>query len=1164
MFKLLNRFAWLIAIIITIAIVSIDNDLFIFAIIAWIITKFVFLSDSFIEDRLQYFANSIKDNYLWNEKINNSPIIPFHKVDENKIPETKEEVINLEEIKQEEISLDEQIRIQELREIEEQKEIQRLEYEKQEEEERKEQIADMKNNQNYTQEFYEPNAFDIFLQNIWNYIKEFFSTNLLAKLGWILVFLAVIYFLKWIVWDFWEIIGPVWRIILGIIIGFSTYFVWVKIHTEYKNEGLILMGTWILINFAVILSWRYLVWDNWYLAEWTTFIFLILNTVFAVLTSLIYKSKTLLIFSFIFAYLNPFIIWAESNGQPYTLIWYSLIVSLWALYLSIREASLTLLIISFIAWNLLFFMAPFSDSIWWSAKIILTSILSIISIVAVWKFKGLNHDTSKIVLNLFIWAYIFIILNLLNSTTNHTWMMQVMWNALESSLWFIIYNLILISLFIFSIKLINKSKSNQNTLSIFIFIPLIILIWILFSGNMIFSPFVLVWTIITYLIWFMFLWTLSNIFSYIFFVILAIFIFLFNLDIWTFSDTSISEFITIIITSLVFLWSTYYYSLKENLSKLFPIWTIWTILILSPIIKNSGEFMSLSIIAIIIFAVLNLVLPFVNSNLFKKENLNSLIIWSLAWALFFAFEIYSFWEIHFPWVTEGFAFLWLAIIYFMQWFFVWNKIWFEKMKSDESLKNIFYIFIAISISLFSVAIAFVFSDYPEIITTTWLFEATILYFFYSKNSSPKIFWAATILFIIWLSKFGILTTLVASKDYWFLISFWVILASFMLNLFYINKAKENELHNVHHILHIIWMWIMWILLLEIIPSTGHGWSLFGISAFITLLWVFYSKFNFTLLKIIFLVLIWWFGLLHIWELSSVFWKLQNDNLESLKILQYIVTAIIISSVFIWNKLNEKINYNKILLIIISIYAFIISNLFILDLFENIFWNYTLTIYWGLIASALLIFWIQKDLIKYRTIWLYFLTLTTAKIFLLDVWEISDTNSRVAVFAILWVIFIIISTLYTKRFWDNLTWEFSLDNLKDETSKEKINKNTWNKKENIEQKKEIKKVENKSKKEDFIINDNIEDIDISEIKSARFIFKNWKSISIRAVNLVKITKLVIEQLNGQTKFQSWELSDIFKYIKSNYKTELSKDNYEKITDIMKKFVKEGWEVELIKK
>jgi len=70
------------------------------------------------------------------------------------------------------------------------------------------------------------------------------------------------------------------------------------------------------------------------------------------------------------------------------------------------------------------------------------------------------------------------------------------------------------------------------------------------------------------------------------------------------------------------------------------------------------------------------------------------------------------------------------------------------MRGDEDLKNIFYSFAGISISLFSIAVAFIFSDYPEIVSAIWLFEATILYYFYSKNSSIKVFIAATVLFAI--------------------------------------------------------------------------------------------------------------------------------------------------------------------------------------------------------------------------------------------------------------------------------------------------------------------------------------------------------------------------------------------------------------------------------
>ena len=1136
MFKLLNRFAWVLSITIWIAIFAIDNDYFFVAIIIWFIIKYFILSDKFIEARLEYFANSLKENYLNYNKENTtrvfSPLSTINKENttnlDNQEKLKEKEVINLQEI-------EEQARIEELKEKEEnQKEYEEIMKQKKLEE--KENIEDLKNSRNYTQYNTEPSVLEIFFQKIWNYIKDFFSTNLLAKLGWILVFLAVVYFLKGFVGDLWEAIWPNGRLLVWIIAWFATYFAWVKIHSKYENEWLILMWTWILINFAVILSGRYLVWNWGYLSEGLTFVFLILNTIFSVLTSLIYKSNTLLIFSFIFAYLNPFIIWAKSDWNPYTLIWYSFIVSLWGLYISIKQVNLTLLAISFILGNLLFLAAPFSDSLWWSSKIILTSLFSFITIFFANKFEWLNKYTKKTSLYLFSGTYLFIILHLLNSSS-----------FLSETLSFIVYNSILIWLFVFTVKLIKNLKTSWNDiLNVFLFLPLFILVWILFSWNLIFAPFVLIWTIIFYLLAFSFL-SITWVLAYAFFGILGIFIFLFNLNIWTFSKPTNIEFFSLIWTSLLFLFSSYYYSLQEKKENLFTVWTIWTILILAPIIQKNWEFLNLSVLAVIIFGILNLILPIINKNLLNSKNIYSLLIWSLAWALFFAFQIYNFWELYFPWVTEWFAFLALAITYFAQAFFLSQKLGIENIKKDSWLQNIIYSFLWISISLFSVAMAFVFANHPEIITTTWLFEATILYFFYFKTWSQKIFYWATILFLIWILKFGVLVDVVGQKEYSFLVSFTLILASFILNLDFINKTENKSFHNIHHILHILWMWIMGFLLVKIIPFTIHWWIILGISIFITIIWSFYAKFNFTLLKIFFVFLIIWLSIIHIWWLKYIFWKLENDNLEYLKIMQYFVSTIIISNYFIWKKLNQKNIFNKIILAIVSIYAFIISNLYVIDLFSHIFHSFTLTIYWWLIASGLLYYWIQKDIIKYRTIWLYFLTLTTLKIFAYDVWvNFWDTNSRIAVLWVLWVIFIIISTLYTKKYWDNLLKEFSLKNLKNNSK----NKDLQTKKEEEEN--------------NFIINKEIKNIDVSDIKSVKFNFNNWKSIRIRAENLIKISKLVVDKFDWKTNFSPNELSETFEFIKQNYKTELSKDNYKKILEIMKKFVEFWWKVEFIKK
>ena len=66
-----------------------------------------------------------------------------------------------------------------------------------------------------------------------------------------------------------------------------------------------------------------------------------------------------------------------------------------------------------------------------------------------------------------------------------------------------------------------------------------------------------------------------------------------------------------------------------------------------------------------------------------------------------------------------------------------------------------------------------------------------------------------------------------------------------------------------------------------------------------------------------------FSLIHISLLNNLFYVLKMDDLEYLKILQYLVSAILISNIFIWNKINKLKSLNKIILIILGLYAFII-------------------------------------------------------------------------------------------------------------------------------------------------------------------------------------------------------------------------------------------------
>lgn len=130
--------------------------------------------------------------------------------------------------------------------------------------------------------------------------------------------------------------------------------------------------------------------------------------------------------------------------------------------------------------------------------------------------------------------------------------------------------------------------------------------------------------------------------------------------------------------------------------------------------------------------------------------------------------------------------------------------------------------------------------------------------------------------------------------------------------------------------------------------------------------------------------------------------------------------------YFWNKFNKLNIINNFIKWFYSLYILIIFSFYINDIFNTTF---AVTIFWWIVASIFLFFGIIKDRIKYRTMWLYLLSLVLIKIFISDLWLwIDDAVSRVLALIVIWILLIIISIQYTKRYWNNLKGEFSLDNL----------------------------------------------------------------------------------------------------------------------------------------
>jgi hypothetical protein len=173
------------------------------------------------------------------------------------------------------------------------------------------------------------------------------------------------------------------------------------------------------------------------------------------------------------------------------------------------------------------------------------------------------------------------------------------------------------------------------------------------------------------------------------------------------------------------------------------------------------------------------------------------------------------------------------------------------------------------------------------------------------------------------------------------------------------------------------------------------------------------------------------------DLYSIFDYLSRNNLIYLKYLQYLTTIIFAMGVYVFNKLmysnKNCLNYKKGLVsvakIALFIYLFLISTLFIYDFFNHN--SFVVTIYWGIVAFMFLSYGIKYDLIRYRTLGLYILTLTIVKILLYDIWSgLNDAVIRVVALMIIGGLMIVISLLYAKKYNGHLKGEFELKNLSD--------------------------------------------------------------------------------------------------------------------------------------
>ena len=215
-----------------------------------------------------------------------------------------------------------------------------------------------------------------------------------------------------------------------------------------------------------------------------------------------------------------------------------------------------------------------------------------------------------------------------------------------------------------------------------------------------------------------------------------------------------------------------------------------------------------------------------------------------------------------------------------------------------------------------------------------------------------------------------------------------------------------------------------------------------------------------------------------------------------------------------------LGYTSLLLIVNYIILAIMNDLSI----SSEHWWYraiAMTIWWVLIAIFMLVTWVKKWYI-YRSeklLWLLLLGLTLLKVILYDLSTMDMQNKIIILMVVGWALMMFSYLVHTKG------WLKS-DNGTD------------------------------SPKVD--LNEILSQIDISWINKITFNVNDDKALSTTSKNTIKIVKYVTDKF-WKTNFNAWELNDVYKYINTNYKTDLDKKTYDTVTNALKKFVDKWWEI-----
>lgn len=813
-----------------------------------------------------------------------------------------------------------------------------------------------------------------------NPVALWFAENTLAKVGGILIFLAIVAFLTVI----YTSLGPVGRLVISFLVSAGIYIAGLVIVRKdtFRHEGQVVLGVGVV---ALYLSSLYIMrvpefqtsFGN--ALQYIVLFLLVAAVALGSMTGIIFGAPVLFFFSLIVAYLNPYFLGLDLSVFQW--VAYILVITggtflTVSLLASQKKHNYTAIVSSVIAtiWGLLSLLVLHAST---HAEIN-TLLLSILAIVCGGWFVGVRLTSSNVAQMALFGGSIAYALFLMTqiglmpavSTT------LVLWLVIVGLLWIVIK---------------NTTSFDTPFLVWLLFFPLVLWLVGYWFGFWVAPAITFVVMCFLSIGVMMFLGIVSTLVHSILLIALGVTGMYFG---WLDLDLPESSQYLLLFSSLVMYAVGQWYFLTKNIA-VSPTIHMFVMIVLMIVVRPDLN----PVVGILVASLVALGSVIVSYRAASRDLLSTedQVIIPLLGAIFVIGTSVYFWAVKADWwLMLGVLLLIIAVMYFILFFVLF---WPGKRKIPEYMAVTFP---AIIVGIITLSFVYIFTGHESARTLAWLVEAGVLWYVFSRYHNHWIQAGAIAVQVFGLIQLVILTPNWSENALLLIVTGLLILA----DLWFLGRKDITVVWSEIILLISTLIWYSFVLADVAWSDTTTILVTEGV-LLLLLIWQIYAQRRVYQSGILLAVVVFWIAYV------TPDWY---DNYEVFSGWLYLILPFLFAPVAYFAYRSEKHVMNIVQACVIGIGIFIVTSIWISHHFTN---PYMITIWWSLWIAWLLVFGIQKKVPTFRSFGLLIYLLTLLRIVFVDLGRIFSQSGGngvyvgIGIILLLGIVSIALSMLYKK-------------------------------------------------------------------------------------------------------------------------------------------------------